>query len=248
MKNNKYLPYVIFGVPIAIALYFVYKAVKKPTDKKKKEEIKVAEENNTSSTTTTTSSTKKSDDFPLKKGSYGAKVIELQNALIKAGQNLGKSGADGDFGNATQTALNNVLGKTTADSQADIDAIYKKIQDQNQALINTQVTQTRGDIGQKLVDMLKADKSLDFKALHDTQVDVFDATSDGRYIYKKTVVVKEGGKVETSGFENVYVGGKDGFIYLLMNINPYFNSPLVGSSSDKRKFMFRLSPYGFKLY
>jgi len=47
------------------------------------------------------------DDFPLKKGSKGAKVKQLQQFLIaKLGAgSLGKSGADGDFGSKTEAGL-----------------------------------------------------------------------------------------------------------------------------------------------
>jgi hypothetical protein len=43
-----------------------------------------------------------SDNFPLKKGSRGARVIQLQQALIGKGSNIA---ADGIFGPATQSAL-----------------------------------------------------------------------------------------------------------------------------------------------
>lgn len=41
----------------------------------------------------------------LRKGMKGEDVKTLQNALIKLGHDLGKWGADGDFGNATYTAV-----------------------------------------------------------------------------------------------------------------------------------------------
>jgi len=41
----------------------------------------------------------------LKKGSKGADVKELQSGLIKMGYNLGKYGADGDFGSKTYAAV-----------------------------------------------------------------------------------------------------------------------------------------------
>lgn len=49
----------------------------------------------------------RNDAFPLKKGSKGASVKALQEVLIaKLGKDiLGKSGADGDFGSKTETAL-----------------------------------------------------------------------------------------------------------------------------------------------
>jgi hypothetical protein len=61
------------------------------------------------SDTTTTASKKKTtarttanDDFPLKKGSRGARVVQLQEALIKKGAAIK---ADGIFGAATLSAL-----------------------------------------------------------------------------------------------------------------------------------------------
>ncbi len=49
----------------------------------------------------------RNDDFPLKKGSKGAKVKQVQQVLIaKLGTgSLGRSGADGDFGSKTEAAL-----------------------------------------------------------------------------------------------------------------------------------------------
>lgn len=55
----------------------------------------------------TTHSTSRNDDFPLKKGSKGDAVRQLQQGLIdKYGSSiLPKYGADGDFGSETQAAL-----------------------------------------------------------------------------------------------------------------------------------------------
>lgn len=53
---------------------------------------------------------KRNDDFPLRKGSKGAKVKALQEALLaKYGKSiLPRYGADGDFGNETLAALKRV--------------------------------------------------------------------------------------------------------------------------------------------
>jgi hypothetical protein len=53
------------------------------------------------------SAPKRNDDFPLKKGSKGARVKQVQEILIlKLGKDaLGKAGADGDFGSKTEAAL-----------------------------------------------------------------------------------------------------------------------------------------------
>lgn len=65
-----------------------------------------------------------SNTFPLKKGSKGAKVVELQNVILRINPNLlAKFGADGDFGSETEAAVVKLLGKKTIDSQADIESI-----------------------------------------------------------------------------------------------------------------------------
>lgn len=53
------------------------------------------------------SAPKRNDDFPLKKGSKGARVKQVQEVLLtKIGKDaLGKAGADGDFGSKTEAAL-----------------------------------------------------------------------------------------------------------------------------------------------
>jgi peptidoglycan hydrolase-like protein with peptidoglycan-binding domain len=53
------------------------------------------------------SAPKRDDDFPLKKGSRGARVRQLQEALIEKNgkQIMPKYGADGDFGSETVSAL-----------------------------------------------------------------------------------------------------------------------------------------------
>lgn len=65
-----------------------------------------------------------SNTFPLKKGSKGAKVIELQNVIMRINPNLlPKFGADGDYGSETEAAVQKLLGKKTINSQSDIESI-----------------------------------------------------------------------------------------------------------------------------
>ena len=78
----------------------------------------------------------------LKKGSKGAKVVELQKKLIQLGYNLGSYGADGDFGKTTEQAvlafqkdhnleIDGVVGSETwkaidkALTQSTVDEIYR---------------------------------------------------------------------------------------------------------------------------
>jgi hypothetical protein len=219
--KNKYLPYVIFGVPIAIALYFVYKAVKKPSEKKEKAEA-VVEEDNTPKPTSSPKSSSNSDDFPLKKGSKGAKVKELQNALLSAGQTVVGT-ADGDFGKNTETAVKNVLGKTTVDSQAEIDKI------KTQKATSDQIAERKA-LAYSLVNKLLANSKLDFRAIKKNTLTQYYLTTDGRYENPTFVTYDFGSKIETSGYKRVYVT-TDGFITIDLN---------------GRALVF--SPYAFELY
>ncbi len=70
----------------------------------------------------------RNDNFPLKRGSYGARVKELQLVLLKYDANiLPQYGVDGDFGAETENALLKISGKKTVDTQSELDALkYSK--------------------------------------------------------------------------------------------------------------------------
>lgn len=62
--------------------------------------------------------------FPLKRGSRGSKVTEVQQIIKKLDATLlPKFGIDGDFGRETEAAVEKLLGKKTIDSQADINTL-----------------------------------------------------------------------------------------------------------------------------
>lgn len=64
--------------------------------------------------------------FPIKQGQRGANVKKLQQLILSINKNaLPKFGADGQFGTETANALKSLIGKSSVDSQADIDAIKK---------------------------------------------------------------------------------------------------------------------------
>ena len=118
-KNNTKI---IAGIVGAVGIYFILKYY---MDKKK---AQPQAEEPTKPSDIPVVSTK--DIFPLKKGSKGATVAQVQSLLLKIDKNLlPKFGADGDFGSETEGAILKVLGKKTVDSQADIDrlnVIYNK--------------------------------------------------------------------------------------------------------------------------
>ncbi len=71
----------------------------------------------------TTGFCKYSDDFPLRKGSCGEKIKELQKRLLKRGIDLGSSGenndgVDGKFGELTLNGVKKVSGKSTLTEKA----------------------------------------------------------------------------------------------------------------------------------
>jgi hypothetical protein len=128
IKMNKALKWTLIALPIVVGGIIVYRKLRKdevtpidsgtpetkPTDTTPKEKPK--------ETTTTTSSV----GFPIKKGSKGAKVKELQNLILrKDPKALPRFGADGDFGSETEGALKRLFSKTSVENQAELDAIRK---------------------------------------------------------------------------------------------------------------------------
>ena len=118
-KNNTKI---IAGIVGAVGIYFILKYYMD----KKKGEPKVEEPIKPSDAPVISAG----DNFPLKKGSKGARVTQVQSLLLKIDKKLlPKFGADGDFGSETEEAISKILGKKTIDSQADIDrlnVIYNK--------------------------------------------------------------------------------------------------------------------------
>jgi peptidoglycan hydrolase-like protein with peptidoglycan-binding domain len=82
------------------------------------------------------------DDFPLKKGSRGERVVQVQNALIKKGAAIK---ADGIFGTATQSALKAQGYSNTVD-----EAVFTKLTGSEPAL---RVIFNPADIAKKLLSV-----------------------------------------------------------------------------------------------
>jgi len=224
MKNKKFLPYVIFGVPVIIGLYFVYKAIKN-SNKKGQDAPPNYNPNDNSKTETTANGTvtpSVAKLFPLKKGSKGGKVIELQRAMLGYDDTiLGKYRDDGDFGSTTEKALQTILGKTTADSQDDIDAIVnktatKKVDDKAKSDKKTS-DDSRLNLANKLIaEYKKSPSSKDFSAIVDTAVYTAKKTSDGRLKDGKSVIYRKNEKIPLSSdavlTTGTTTGGLVGFI------------------------------------
>jgi hypothetical protein len=114
-KNTRNL---VGGIMLIAGAYFVYRYFKGAKPKVQKP-VELSDFSNPPSPSIPSS-------FPLKKGSKGAKVLELQKAIMSINPKLlPKFGADGDFGSETELAVSRMLGKKTIDSQADIETIKK---------------------------------------------------------------------------------------------------------------------------
>jgi hypothetical protein len=110
--NKKNAPKIIAGLVALVGVYFIFKYLK---DTKKPKEDKKDD------TTPTTLPTPSTSIYPIKKGSKGSRVTELQKMLLKIDPtSLPKYGADGDFGSETEKALEKILGKKSVDSADDL--------------------------------------------------------------------------------------------------------------------------------
>lgn len=136
----------------------------------------------------------------LSKGDNGSAVKEMQKMLIKVGYSCGTAGADGDFGDGTETALKKfqadtglaVDGQYGSESKAKLEAMYKeKTASSNSA--------------QKAVEAAqKFDVSLAGK--YKTTADLWMKTGAGKE-KDGILVVPKGKTVESCGHYNVAANG-----------------------------------------
>jgi hypothetical protein len=234
-KGNKILPYLIFGVPLLIGGFFLYKYVK--SNKKGQDAPDTPPDPKTTEPSNSDGGGKKpsvTKYFPLKRGSKGGKVKELQQALLGYDSKiLPKFGADSDFGGETESAVQVVLGKKTIDSQDDIDSIInkttKKKSDAETLAKNKVAQDNRSSLATKLIAEFKKNPSnYDWYAVHDTQVTKGEKTSDGRIVNQKNFIYKKGEKIGVS--RNASFNNDGGYIEI----------------TDGRNY-YRFSAYGFEV-
>ena len=152
IMNNKYIKFAALGA-IAIGGYLVIKNL-------------LGKSSNVAPTLPTQIT---SQDFPIKKGSKGNKVREIQQILVGIDANaLPKYGVDGDFGSETESALFRYLNKKSVDNQDDmitLNGLKDAAQSQN---LQNSVNYTRINIGNQIIqDWKSSGKSLYAKDLVD---------------------------------------------------------------------------------
>jgi len=102
--NRKAIYWTVGGVAVAVLGYFAYKKITAPT-------ITFGEfEDDDSSPSPSSTPAQPKDDLPLKVGSRGDKVKQLQRFLVAEGYDIGKfgvnkDGVDGMFGSMTRRAV-----------------------------------------------------------------------------------------------------------------------------------------------
>jgi hypothetical protein len=204
---NKGLKWALISLPILVGGFIVYRTL----TREKREEKKRMKEQGVGgglppttppivpTTTTTGGSTPTvKPDFPIGIGSRGAKVIELQQAIVNDGQPnivalLGSNPTDGKFGTGTEKAVKALLGKTKIDSQADIDKIKGLSAGRVSSAQQTANVNAKIKLANKLVALFKEKpKSREFYAINDIAVGIYKVTSDGREIKQQSKVFKKG--------------------------------------------------------
>lgn len=222
MKNNKWLWYLL---PIAIGGFIIYKKLKgggrgqnAPDSYDPKDDSKVETKKEGNKTTSKPSVAK---FFPMKKGSRGAKVKELQQAILSYDSSLlPKFKDDSDFGTETENAVLKLLNKKTIDSQEDINTILnlKKTQETQKQVAKANTD--RDVLAKQLVALYNKDPySNEVHILHKTQVKTANITTDGRLFNEKVVLYNEGRLPIGS---NANLSAPDSGFIVIKNNNKYW--------------------------
>ena len=118
-----WIKWTLIAIPVLVGGILI---IRKVTKRKEEEtpEVKPTPTPTPTLTPTPTPTPTTSAGFPIKKGSKGAKVRELQEYLLRIdSKSLPRFGADGSFGSETEGAVKKIMGKTSVDTQVEFDAI-----------------------------------------------------------------------------------------------------------------------------
>ncbi len=114
--NKSTIFWIVGGIGTVVGGYFLYKKLTSPTitfgevDAPKPNNNNSSSSSSSNSSSSSSSSTSSNDGLPLKRGSKGEKVKQLQRFLVAEGYNIGAfgilgDGVDGDFGRMTERAV-----------------------------------------------------------------------------------------------------------------------------------------------
>jgi hypothetical protein len=160
--QSKLIKYITIGAPLIIGGYLVMKYLK--GNKGKNQSGDGDGDNGGGGGGGNSGGGTKNDKFPLQKGSKGAKVKELQKAIIAADKSLlSQFGADGDFGVKTEAAVFKILGKKIIENQVDIEKIVR-IGDFKKNEIDEKkiTTETRMKLANEIKNSFDLNKKLKF--------------------------------------------------------------------------------------
>lgn len=222
---HKGLKWFLILLPIFVGGYYVYAKLRKPKGRPKSDG---QPETGTTPTSGGGVIPVIQQFFPLKKGSKGAKVKELQNAILSYDKTLlPKYGADSDYGSETEAAVLKLLGKKIVDSQDDI---VKILGMQNTAAAK-QATATanaaRVSLAKTLVSAWDKNKSLKAYADHDTNIEkgIIDANGNQREVIvaliKTGALIINPSDIGLSPISKITIM-PDGFIRVMLTNNKFF--------------------------
>jgi hypothetical protein len=140
-------------------------------------------------------------DFPIKKGSKGESVRELQTLLVGINSNaLPKYGVDGDFGSETESALFKYLNKKSVDSQDDLTTL-RGLKDAAQATaLQNSINDNRNVAANQIISSWRANKGLNVYAKEVVQYAVGNLSFSGQETNLSTKNAGTGALI-VSGFE-----------------------------------------------
>ena len=140
-------------------------------------------------------------DFPIKKGSKGDKVKEIQKLLIEIDINaLPKYGIDGDFGTETEVALFKYLKKKSIDNQEDLTNLIGLKDASKASTLQTTIDANRQVSANQIINDWKNNTSKSIYAKNETQYSMGVLSFNGAETNLSTKVAKTGNKI-VNGFE-----------------------------------------------
>jgi peptidoglycan hydrolase-like protein with peptidoglycan-binding domain len=140
-------------------------------------------------------------DFPIKKGSKGEKVREIQTLLVGIDTNaLPKYGIDGDFGSETEAALFKYTKKKSVDNQDDLSNLIGLKDAAQSSALQGSIDANRSVAANQIINDWRLNSSKSIFAKSEVQYAIGGLTFSGAETNLSTRVAKAGNKI-VNGFE-----------------------------------------------